>query len=653
MADQDLRSDRPDVGADDSDELLRAQVGAFRKQIPLLYAILLVNSWILASAFIADAPRWLTLAWPGVLSGICLIRMVKWWTIHRNHSEVAGRGEMLRTNVLSGFLAAAFATWSLSLYPYGTEVMRSHVAFFMAITVMSCIFCLTHLKSAAFIVAAVVNSAFVVFFLSTANPTFMAMALNVLLVTIAMLYVLAVNYRDFNALVLSRRDLQQSQSRALALGDENFKLATVDGLTGLPNRRRFFSKLNEAVDIARATGNSLVLGFLDLDGFKPVNDIHGHSTGDTLLRAIAERMREECGGAAEIYRLGGDEFGLIFSTSDVDATMPAASTLACALKLPFRLPNCTARVSGSIGLAVFPRMAANSSDLFERADYAMYRAKHGAERGAPRLFTALDEHEIRRSGLIEQTLKTANLSEELKLRFQPIVNVRTGEAVGYEALARWDSPALGQVSPGEFIPIAEKGGFVSELTTVLLKQALDDLRIWPEKLRLSFNLSVHDIASIELVQDLLAIVLMSGVDPHRIDFEITETAMASDFGAIMAAIEALKSIGAGISLDDFGSGYSSMKQVHELPLDKLKIDRSFVTGIEADASKQKIVKSILSLCEEMGFACIAEGVETTAELETIRSLGCTLVQGHIFGMPASATVLSRRSPSTSFASSVA
>lgn len=618
----------------DKPELVKAQYAAFQNQMPLLYVILLANSWILAISFASYAPWALVFAMPAILSLVCLVRIAVWWRARRTEvSAEKARQELTRTNYLAWGLAVAFSTWSVSLYPFADPLLRMHIAFFMAITVVACIYCLMHLRSAAIAVAVTVNATFAAFFLSTGNPTFVAMTINVILVSGAMMAVLMVNYRDFNALVDSRRNIEEEKAKIVALSDENYRLANLDSLTNLPNRRSFFSTLGKLTAAVDQGGGNVLLGILDLDGFKPINDTYGHPAGDALLCRLSDRMQRELDGEAEVFRLGGDEFAVIFRTTSPSVALEHARALCTTMCEPVQLGSCVARIGATMGLAVYPDMAGTARELFERADYAMYHAKRGTGRGGAWLFTAEDEEEIRRSSLIEQVLKSADLERELSLVFQPIVDVVSGGTIGFEALARWQSAELGQVPPASFIPTAERSGLINGLSVVLLRKALSAAEHWPDHMRLSFNLSVLDISAPENLMRLVAIIAQSNVSPRRLEFEITETAMVNDFSLIADAVETLKGLGVGISIDDFGSGYSSLRQVHQLPLDKLKIDRSFVTNIDNNVAGQKIIKSLVSLCSDLKLACVVEGVETAGELEAVRGLGCQLVQGYYYSRP--------------------
>lgn len=613
---------------DHNPDLLIAKYRAFCRQMPIMYFILISSTWALAATHMPVAPAWLTLAIPTVFTVISAARVVFWWKSRKEIPTAAyALTALKRTQRLSIGIASAFTLWSFLLYPYGDAYQQSHIAFYMAITVISCIFCLMHVRSAAFFVAVIVNGTFIVFFTATGHATFIAIAINILLVSFGMLAVLVVNYRNFERMISAQ---QQTQ----ALSNENLRLANIDSLTGLPNRRAFFNHLGEAFQTATDNSTRLAIGVIDLDGFKPVNDLYGHSSGDRLLVEVSNRLRREF-SSDDLFlsRLGGDEFAFVISDIAIDRDVVGEGNRMCALlRSPFHLPEATIMISGSIGIAVFPDLASTSEELFDRADYALYHGKR-QKRGNSTLFTARHVAEIHRDARIEQTLKQANLAEELSVVFQPIVDVLRQQTTGFEALARWNSKVLGTVSPAQFIPIAERAGIIGSLTRPLLKKALRAASKWPGDLRLSFNLSAQDLNSPEAVTGIIAIIETSGFDAARLDLEITETAFIHDTSQARQSVEMLRQIGCGISLDDFGTGYSSLTSLHSLPLTKIKIDHSFVHDIQDNPASEKIVRSVLTLSREMGLDAIVEGVECEEEMAVIRHLGARFVQGYLFSKP--------------------
>ncbi|RXH26344.1 histidine kinase [Bradyrhizobium nanningense] len=622
----------------DNPDLMRAQFDAFSKQVPLLYFILMSNTIAVAYTYVNVAPDWLTMIVPGVLTVLAGLRTY-WWL--RQRHLVRSDADILRnlraTNWLTVPIGAGFTAWSFALYPYGDPFAKSQVAFYMAVTVIGCIFSLMHLRSAALIVTLIVDVPYVLFFFATGEPTLKAIAVNNLLVSGAMVTVLFIYYRDFADLVASRKSLLAQQAATQALSDENFRLANLDSLTELPNRRRFFAELSSAFADAERRHVRVAVGIIDLDGFKPINDNYGHSVGDRVLIEAGRRIREVCEAfgpqRVEFARLGGDEFGLVVCGDPEDADLTRlGERIGSQVKLPYQLDTAHTGLSCSIGFALFPNAATTSEALYECADYALYHAKRH-QRGRTVIFSSELEAEIRSRGVIENLLRTSDFGAEMELVFQPIVDAMSEHTAGFETLARWHSPRLGSVSPADFIPAAERIGLIRPLTQALLARALATAKTWPDDIRLSFNLSAHDVCAAEGILPLVSIIEKSGLSPRRIDFEITETAVTFDFVRAQQSIATLKAMGCGISLDDFGTGYSSLSHVHRLPLDKIKVDRSFVAEINQNPVSHKIIKSLAGLCDDMEIACVVEGVETRAQLDSLRRLGCDFIQGYYFAKP--------------------
>lgn len=611
----------------DNPRLLRAQYVALSRQLPLMYLILLINSWALAYTHMDTAPRWLVVYIPLLLTLICAGRAGLWLRARQRWpSDKQVLRSLTRTNHLVAPISAGFTLWALALFPYGDAYAQSHVAFYMGITVIGVIFSMMHLRPAAQTTALIVNLVFVVFFASTGQSTFIATALNVLLVSVAMLVILNNHYRAFTRLV-------EAQFRAEQLGDENLRLANQDSLTGLPNRREFFSTLDRELAKAQAARARLAVGIIDLDGFKPVNDQYGHCVGDRLLMQVGQRLVGLLETDMHLARLGGDEFALILGNDPSDQALALFGEKVCsALSIPFLLTDLPIHISGSLGIATFPDMASNASEAFEYADYALYHSKRNS-RGGVSMFTAAHHRQLLQDGVTEQALLRVDIDQEFSLVFQPVIHLPTQRTVAFEALARWHSPKLGEVSPYRFIAVAERIGMINRLTPPLLSKALLAAKIWPADIRLSFNLSAHDCGSDDVARQIIKVIIDSGFDPQRLDLEITETALMQDLPQVQRTVNSLRELGCGISLDDFGTGYSSLSQLHSLAFTKIKIDRSFVTGLHEKPASYKIVKSLVALSLDMQLECIVEGVETRAELDALASLGCVWVQGYFYSRP--------------------
>jgi diguanylate cyclase (GGDEF)-like protein len=620
----------------DNPELIQAKLAAFSKQVPLMYALVMSSTLALAITHLGSAPAVLTVYIPAALDLVCVIRMIMWLrTRHHVWSHEQALAKLRGTILFAAILGAGFSAWSLSLFPYGDAYTKGHVAFFMAVTVIGCGFCLMHLRTAALIVMGLVVVPFAVYFASTGNTVSISIAINFVIVAIAIVFMLLVNYRDFEDRINYQQALLEQQTELQILSDINFRNSNIDILTGLPNRRRFFSELEQRIQLAAASGGNLGIGILDLDGFKPINDVHGHPTGDRLLIEVGQRIRQQLGPSAFLARIGGDEFALITEgdASDRDI-MGIGDRIAELLRAPFEVQGITARIGGSIGFAQFPSAARDAEALFECADYALYFAKQN-DRGNVVIFSHDHESEIRQASAVAQALINADLERELSIAYQPIVDVETSRTIGFEALARWSTPTLGDVAPSTFILAAERTGLITQLTPILLRKALAGAKRWPDHIRISFNLSAVDIASPLSILKIVNVVEQSGIRPDRIDFEITETAAMRNFSQAAEALNVLRQQGARISLDDFGTGYSSLSCIRELPLDNVKIDRGFTMKIETEAASRLILRTMINLCENLGLDCVVEGIETAAQRDILRRENCRYMQGYFFARPMS------------------
>ncbi len=621
-------------GAQEDPDLVRSQLQAVGRQIPLLYFILFVNTLAVTVTHLHSAPAWLSVYAPGALCTLCVVRCIRWWRArHRVPTPEKAVSEARKLIWLAGTFGIAFTAWSLMLLPYGTAYQQVQVAFYMATTVVGCVFCLMHLRAAALLLLSIVILSFATFLVFTGSPVFIAMAIDMSLVGLALAFIIELYYRTFSGAVHAQRELQASQEKTQRLSDENFRLASIDSLTDLPNRRSFFASLRALSEQALATGGGFNVGLIDLDGFKQVNDIYGHASGDLVLQEVGLRLLALAEPGVFFARLGGDEFGVLAQHTQSKETLFELGQRICdALSQPYRVAGNIAELSGTIGWAAFPDAGQTVTQVFERADAALYVGKE-SRRGTAVIFSTEHETRIRRSSLVTQELRHAELESELFLEFQPISDVVTNRTIGLEALGRWHNPRLGAVKPEEFIRIAERTEIILRITEVLLHKALAEVPHWPGELYLSFNLSAIDISTSARARRLIEIVAASGVPPHRVSFEITETALTRDFEQARSALTMIKHAGCRVSLDDFGTGYSSLSYVHRLPFDSIKIDRSFMTDVDSNSASKKIVKSVLDLCKNLGLECVVEGLETSSQAEVVKALGGRAVQGYLFSRP--------------------
>ena len=411
--------------------------------------------------------------------------------------------------------------------------------------------------------------------------------------------------------------------------DEASTLANFDALTGLPNRRHFFDSLASVLREEQAFD----VGLIDLDGFKPVNDVYGHAAGDAVLVEAGRRLRDVCGDGAIVARLGGDEFALIL-TGLSDGDVRARGQAICeALRRPFPLGEVHANLSGSVGFVHAEAGARfTGAQLLERADYALYHAKDHL-RGAVVVFTRDHESEMADFSRLDYALRSGHLPDELHMAFQPLYDAVEKRTIGFEALARWRSPTLGDVPPDVFIPAAERSGLIDDITPLLLNKALVAAAQWPAAIRVSFNLSVRDLHSAGNIERICAVVREAGVDPSRIEFEIKEAALLTDFDQALLGIENLKGLGVRIALDHFGSGYSSFGSLHRLPVDVIKIDRDFIVQLGRHKAALKIIKTIIDLGRNLGLDCVVEGIETQADMARLLQVRARYMQGYLICRP--------------------
>ncbi|MFT4065871.1 putative bifunctional diguanylate cyclase/phosphodiesterase [Paraburkholderia sp.] len=621
-------------------ELVRAQLQAFGRQIPLLYFILLVNTAAVSVTHVDSAPLWLSVYMPAALGILCLMRCAHWWRIrHRVLTHEKAMPELRKITWLVGLFGVAFSSWSVLLFPYGTAFEQGQVAFYMATTLVGCVFCMIHLRVPALLLLGIVTVSFSVFLVFTGRTVFIAIAIDMTLVGVALAVIIQLYCRTFADAVHAQRELQASQDNTQRLSDDNYRLANIDSLTGLPNRRSFFASLRALADQTLATGGGFNVGLIDLDGFKQVNDIYGHASGDLVLQEVGTRLLSLGESGLTSARLGGDEFGvLVRHRLSNEALVELGQRICDALSQPYLVADNVADLSGTIGWAAFPDAGSTVAQVFERADAALYVGKEN-RRGRPVIFSAEHETRMRRLSLVTQELRHANLETELFLEFQPIYDLLTRRPIGLEALGRWHNARLGMVRPEEFIRIAERTELILGITDVLLRQALAEVAHWPSELYLSFNLSAVDISTSARARRLIDIVAASGVAPYRVTFEITETALTRDFGQARSAITMIKEAGCRVSLDDFGTGYSSLSYVHRLPFDAIKIDRGFVTDVDTNSASKKIVKSVIDLCRNLGLECVVEGLETPSQAEVVKALGARAVQGYLFSLPMRASAV--------------
>lgn len=407
-----------------------------------------------------------------------------------------------------------------------------------------------------------------------------------------------------------------------------------DSLTDLPNRALLQERLAEAIQVADGKGRSVSLVMMDLDRFKEINDTLGHHAGDLLLKALGERLANALWGSDTVARLGGDEFALLLPLADSSHTLQVINKVLNVIAEPFMFDGMSLDVEGSFGVAVYPDDSQNAGELISHAEVAMYQAKQQNERYV-RYDPSQDPNSVQR--LIRMTdLRHAGGRNELVLYYQPKIDVRTQRLVGAEALIRWHHPRNGLVMPDTFIPDAEKTGVIKPLSDWVLNEAVRQCAVWNAAgmpLTIAINISARVIQDLQLPARVAAVLAEHGVRAEQLDIEITETAIMNDPQRAAQVMTALDAMGVRLSIDDFGTGYTSLAQLKRLPVDEVKIDRSFVMNMLRDANDAMIVRSIIDLAHNMSRTVVAEGVESKKILDALVALNCDVVQGYFFSKP--------------------
>jgi diguanylate cyclase (GGDEF)-like protein len=418
--------------------------------------------------------------------------------------------------------------------------------------------------------------------------------------------------------------------------EEINRLAKYDSLTGLPNRMLMRRTLDEALQNQQGKPGGCALFLIDLDRFKNVNDTLGHPIGDALLKLVAQRLTTVIGDKGQIGRLGGDEFEAVLPTlHDVGALGNLAERLIQQVSMPYSIEGHNISIGASVGIAIAPPEGTCADALIRNADLALYAAK-SAGRGTFCFFAPEMHSEAQDRQMLENDLRKAIGRGELQLVFQPVVNAQSEELSGFEALVRWHHPSRGTISPSLFIPLAEESGLIPQIGEWVLRTACAEAAKWPEQIRVAVNLSPLQFVDPNLPAIVLSALAQSQIQPRQLELEITEGVFLVESESTDDMFAKLKSLGVRLALDDFGTGYSSLGYLKKAPFDKIKIDQSFVRGAAKNGSRNAaIIRAIVTLAESLGMDTTAEGAETHDELTLIRELGCSHIQGYIFGRPMS------------------
>ncbi len=439
--------------------------------------------------------------------------------------------------------------------------------------------------------------------------------------------------RALEVFLRTAQQLDQAHRDAEEAHRQMQTLARHDVLTGLPNRRMLWEEMRKSLARVSRSGGMCAIMVIDLDRFKPVNDVYGHVTGDSVLFEVAKRLNEVLRKGDTLARLGGDEFAVVAEFAvDTDGPMRLATRLIRAASESVSVEGASIDVGATIGVALAPADGMDPDSLLRAADIAMYRGKREG-RGCFRFFEESMELELRSRVNLESELRAGIAAGEIVPYYQPIVSLADQSLLGFEILARWQHPQKGELLPSIFIPIAEETGMMPELTYRILRIACRDARYWPAYLTLSLNISPSQLKDTQFAVHLLSILVEEGFPPERLEVEMTEDALVADLDQARAILKSLQNIGIHIALDDFGTGYSSLYHLRELHFDRIKIDRSFIQSIFENRENAEIVGAIIGIGKSLGLPTTAEGIEDLQHMRKLAELGCENGQGFYFGRP--------------------
>jgi diguanylate cyclase (GGDEF)-like protein len=616
--------------------LLEVRYRALQRQIPMVYLIALANA---LGYHLGTGLRVESLTHPVNLLLLLVAARLVYWLGNRNRvlGPEAILSELRRTLFLSALFSAAGGAWAMSLLGTGAPQQDELLILFTALTGVGVSYGLSSFPSAARMPQLLFSIPFALALAFSPYSGHLGVGISLALVSLLTLRLLNLQNKGFVAIVWSRFETENERERArkaeieaLAEKARVKRIAESDSLTDLANRRAFLDALAERLN--DTAGPPFALALFDLDGFKPINDTFGHAAGDSLLVEVGARLRREAGEAAFAARIGGDEFALILPASDEAAAEAQGDRLCAALGRPYPVDGREFRISACCGIVYLTPGQGDVTAALHCGDAALYHGKQ-IGRGCIALFTPELAKASERRVAIERALRKPGIGEEIGLVFQPIFDLRSGAIRTFEALARWDHPELGRIGPSEFIPITEQINVIEEITDVLLARAATEATEWPESVHLSFNLSAVQLCSATSAARILGIVEAAGLDPERLQLEVTETALLADFETARVNLDALREAGARIVLDDFGAGFASISYLREIRFDAIKLDGSLVTSAVRSASALRLLKGVLDLCASLNVPCIAEHIEEAEQLALLHRLKCRDGQGFALSPP--------------------
>jgi diguanylate cyclase (GGDEF)-like protein len=621
-----------ELGTSAGRALVEERYWSLRRQVPIVYLLGFVNLSGMELATSGHLSVGLNL--PTFIVACGVIRLTHWFGRKQapTHRDMVRR--MIQTIWCAALVCVAVCARCLHLLTVGDASSHMAVMLFGGLTAIGVSYGLTALPAAGWIPLLLIVVPISITACLTSDPLFAWAAFGLVVVALLSLRLLAQHSRHFSDVITSRSLIVAERRSAERAHQEAVVAATTDFLTGLPNRRAFVAALE--AEMTKGNSGSFAVGIMDLDRFKSVNDTFGHAAGDSLLREVAERLLGAVGGGGLVARLGGDEFGILLPA----VGMPGEARAAGAAIL--RKVNCPVMISGrqlAVSACCGFGMARGDHDrspsrLMADADLALYQSK-GSTTGGVAVFELRMEAPRRRLR-IEQALQAPGVCDQMHLVYQPIVDFRSGRVIAHEALARWTDDELGAVSPAEFVPIAEQLHLIDDINNHLMIQAFAEAGGWPEPVKLSFNLSAIQLCSPGSAAQMLETLARVGLDPQRLQVEVTETALLADLSHARDNLAQLKNAGVTIVLDDFGAGFASIGYLRELQFDQIKLDGALVTAALTSADSERLLSAVIGLCDILGVASVAEHVESEELLQLLLELGCTAGQGFWLQPPVAA-----------------
>ncbi len=614
--------------------VLRAQFAVIKNQLPTIYLCVLANIAMVVIAYWGSAPLFLVAIIPAIFSLIIVRRLFYWKSRTKNEdmSAIDISKEFSKSTILAWAYTILVGCWSVAILPYGNMLQIVLMVCFLWTCAATMAVGLAYLPRAQIGFIVLSAGPFCYGVILSGEPLFWILPGLFSTFYLIFLRLLKQHYQSFLKGEIRKIELKEQIEQTEAVQKQMEHLALTDPLTGLPNRRAIFNTLKKQFE-TRQDGNRFAAGIIDLDGFKPVNDVYGHACGDAVLIEVGKRVTEVLGDRGLASRVGGDEFGLIITDMKNDQdVMDLGFKIAEALRQPYDLGSSTAMLSSSLGFAICPDSGDNPEVLLDNADKALYRAKKSNSHDVE-IYDPVNHRETKENSAIEQALRQAIATDSIELNYLPIVELSSGRVVAFEALARWFDPTHGEVAPDKFIAVAEQTGLIIELTDLLFNKAVKNLASWPSEIGLSFNISAVYLANPRLGLSIISTLSKYQLLPSRLQIEITESALMSNFTVARKTICDLSDANIQVALDNFGIGFGSFDYLDQISVDKLKIDGRFVPSTGMANGKRQIQKAIVGLSSGLGIPVIQEGIENADQHQEAINAGCHYGQGHLYSVP--------------------